>query len=290
MPTFNRKETLVEVLPSLAKQTYPADSYELLLSDSSSTDGTAEMVADMGIPNLRLITGENRGRSGARNRGIREAKGEIVLFTDADIIADPHLLEEHAKLHAAEPNVAVVGREIQVDTLEEYRDSIAHPERARHLHKRAQKELSWLFFLTGNASVRRDKLIEVGMFDEDFTGYGHEDLELGYRLMKSGVRIRHNPAAINYHWHPVPFDERLARTSLAGISTMRFYRKHRDPKIKLLMGVNPVTMALHSLLTEDRWPVPAWKANVEKSASCRELLTQFYYLNGVKAAIKDPNL
>ena len=87
IPTFNRRETLAVVLPLLAKQTLPQEQYELLLCDSGSTDGTNELVAELAIPNLRHIKpAENRGRSGARNAGIREATGEFVLFTDADII------------------------------------------------------------------------------------------------------------------------------------------------------------------------------------------------------------
>ena len=121
IPTFNRRETLETVLPLLASQTLPADQYELLLCDSGSTDGTAELVADLNIPNLRhILPAENRGRSGARNAGIRAAIGEFVLFTDADIIPSPNLLAEHLRLHRAHPHSAVVGLEIQVDSVAEY--------------------------------------------------------------------------------------------------------------------------------------------------------------------------
>jgi GT2 family glycosyltransferase len=290
MPTYNRRETLEQVLPTILEQTYPRDAYEIILSDSGSTDGTREMVEAMNIPNLRMITGENRGRSGARNRGIREAKGEIILFTDADILADPHLLEEHSKIHSARKNVAVVGREVQVDTLEEYRHVAEHPEDRRCMHSESTKELSWLFFLTGNASAPKDALIRVGMFDENFTGYGHEDLELGYRLKKSGMHIIYNINALNYHWHPVSFEEKCDKMHMSGVSTVRFYRKHKDPMIKLLMGVNPVTMALHSVIGENGTIMKNCRRKAKESPSCRELVLQYSYLTGVKAAIKDPSL
>ena len=118
IPTFNRRETLATVLPLLAGQTLPQEHYELLLCDSGSTDGTNELVAELAIPNLRHIKpAENRGRSGARNAGIREATGEFVLFTDADIIPSDNLLAEHLRLHRARPHSAVVGLEVQVDTV-----------------------------------------------------------------------------------------------------------------------------------------------------------------------------
>jgi GT2 family glycosyltransferase len=284
IPTFNRRSTLEHVLPLLVKQTYPADRYEILLSDSGSTDGTREMVESMGIPNLRLVTGENKGRSGARNRGIQEAKGEIVLFTDADILADEGLVEAHARTHMAQTGIAMVGCEVQVNTLDEYNHVKGHPEARRHLHGDSAKDTSWLFFLTGNASARRDDLIEVGMFDEGFTGYGHEDLELGYRLRKKGLRIRYNPAALNYHWHPVSFDERCSRKELSGVSTIRFYRKHRDLRIKLLLGVNPLTVFLHRFVSPQGWVLRYCRKRTGTSGFCRDVVLQFHYLTGVRRA------
>ncbi len=285
IPTFNRQTTLAHVLPLLAVQTYPSDRYEILLSDSGSTDGTQEMVESMGIPNLRFISGENRGRSGARNRGIQEAKGEIILFTDADILADPGLVEAHVRTHTAESDIAMVGCEVQVNSLEEYEHVKGHPEARRHLHGDKPKDTSWLFFLTGNASVRRDDLIKAGMFDEGFTGYGHEDLELGYRLQKMGLSIRYNPAALNFHWHPVPFDERCSRKELSGVSTVRFYRKHKDCHIKLLLGVNPLSMFLHRFIAPEGRLLRYCRARTDKPGICREIVLQFHYLNGVKRAI-----
>ena len=285
IPTLNRGPALEHVLPTLARQTYPTDSCEILLCDAGSTDGTDDLVTSLGIPNLRFLPGENRGRSGARNRGIREARGEIVLFTDADILADEILVEEHARVYRTETGVCAVGCEVQVDSLEEYVDVREHPEKGRRLHKRPKTETIWLYFLTGNASVPREALLEAGLFDEDFTGYGHEDLELGYRLQKMGLRIRYLPSAVNYHWHPVPFDERCKRKELSGASTVRFYRKHQDPRIKLLLGVNPVSMLLHRLTSRDGRLLRSCRERAAGSRFCREIVLQHHYLTGVKAAL-----
>lgn len=284
IPTFNRRETLERVLPLLANQTLPADQYELLLCDSGSTDGTAELLAELAIPNLRHIRpAENRGRSGARNAGIREATGEFVLFTDADILASPNLLEEHLRLHRARPHSAVVGLEVQVNTYEEYEEVRDNPyDKGRHLHGRNDKEMSWLFFLTGNASAPRQALLDVGGFDENFTVYGHEDLELGYRLQKSGYPIRYNAKAVNYHWHPVPFEERCDKKWHSGVATRRFYNKHKDRSVLLRLGVNPVTLGIHALVCQ----VPSWRAKLRsklwKTGWGQEFTRQYYYLCGYK--------
>lgn len=274
------------VLPSLAGQDFPKEDYEILLSDSGSNDGTARMLEGMNISNLRFITGENKGRAGARNRGIKQAKGQIVLFTDADIIAEPDLLSRHFETHSENPGCAVVGCEVQVDSLEEYEEVKADPEKFRTLHPPQRKRLSWLYFLTGNASAPREKLIEAGMFDEQFQGYGHEDLELGYRLEKAGVPILYNSRAVNYHWHPVGFEENCEKRRMAGISTVRFFNKHKDPKIKMLLGWNPFNFMLHNVLAMGDRSLEWFRKKAEKPGFFRELVYQYYWVAGIKEGMR----
>jgi len=286
MPTYNRRDTLEMVLPSIARQDYPREDFEILLSDSGSTDGTGELVEDLALPNLRFIVGENRGRSGARNRGILEAKGEFILFTDSDIIASPDLISQHARFLEKYENSAVVGCEVRVDNLQEYESVKGKPESYRTLHPPHRKKLSWLYFLTGNASAKRQTLIDVGMFDEDFTGYGHEDLELGYRLEKAGIEIYYNRDAVNYHWHHVEFEEECNRRYLAGISTVRFYNKHRDPAIKLNMGWNPFNFFWHSMVKPDGAFIRRMKSKSGTSDFCKEVTYQHYWISGIKEGLK----
>lgn len=285
IPTFNRRETLQEVLPTLLQQSYPAESYELLLCDAGSTDGTHEFVQSLEAPNLRLLPGGDSGRAGARNRGVQNARGRIILFTDADILADPHLLAEHARTHREHPGDACVGCEVQVDSLAQYHEFRQDPQKhARHSPTR--QFLPWHYFLTGNASVRRDQLLEVGVFDEGFTGYGHEDLELGYRLLKHGLKIRYNPQAVNYHWHPVPHDEQCRKMRLAGRSTVRFFRKHRDVRIPLRMGMNPLSLGVHALIGT-HGPVFRWlEARASRWNLAREIVLQLHYVSGIKEALR----
>jgi GT2 family glycosyltransferase len=132
--------------------------------------------------------------------------------------------------------------------------------------------------------VRRADLLRAGLFDEEFTGYGHEDLELGYRLEKIGLKIRYVPRAVNYHWHPLPFEERCEKMRLAGRSTVRFYRKHRDPWIELRLGVNPLSLFLHGRLPERGRVLRACRRREATSRICREIALQHAYLCGVRAA------
>jgi GT2 family glycosyltransferase len=143
-----------------------------------------------------------------------------------------------------------------------------------------------LFFVTGNASVAREALIRVGMFDDRFTAYGHEDLELGYRLRRSGLQIRYEPAAVNYHWHPDTLQARLAKMEASGRATIRLYRKHRDPRILLRMGVNPISWGLHTLLGGDR-AITGWRRRAEASHVARSVALELAYVSGAKAAWRE---
>ncbi len=287
IPTYNRIETLRYVLPSLLAQDLPQDRYELLLCDSRSTDGTAELVAALREehPMLRHLPGAYTGRAMARNAGIAAARGEIVLFNDADILASEDLLRRHLEHHRERSGIAVVGWEVQVRSYAEYLEQRAHPELRGSLHPPARTHLSWLYFLTGNASARREDLLRVGSFDESFTGYGHEDLELGYRLQRAGVEILYEPRAVNYHWQDVPHEDQREKMRLAGHSAVRFYRKHHELTVMLNLGLTPLSRGMHSLLTKLPPVLGYFDARASRSQFAQRLIEQYYYVSGIKEAM-----
>jgi glycosyltransferase involved in cell wall biosynthesis len=289
IPTYNRLDTLRYVIPSLLDQRVPRESYELLICDSNSSDGTAEYLAQVHAEhsNVRHLPGAYTGRAMARNAGVAKAQGEIVLFNDSDIIADPGLIEAHLTRHRAQRKIAVVGWEVQVTSIEDYEYKRSHPEQREALHPAGRKTLSWLYFLTGNASVAREDLLTVGSFDETFTGYGHEDLELGYRLQKSGVRIVYEPLAVNYHCQDVPHEDQVEKMKLAGRSTVRFYRKHPDFAVMANLGMTPVSLGLHSALSKLPWVLGYFDRRAAQSKFARDLIQQYYYVSGIKNALAE---
>ncbi len=292
IPTYNRLDTLEHVLPTLLAQDLPRERFELLVCDSNSSDGTAEFMhaAVAGNSNVRYLPGAYSGRAMARNAGIAAAAGAIVLFNDSDILASPDLLSTHLRRHEARTRLAVVGWEVQVKDLDDYRYKRDHPAERGHLHPPSRTKLTWLYFLTGNASVERGDLLRVGSFDESFTGYGHEDLELGYRLQKAGVTIVYEPGAVNYHCQDVGHQDQKEKMKLAGRSTVRFYRKHPDLAVKVNLGMTPVSLGIHSLLTKTPAIVGYFDRRAETSKFARDLVQQYHYVSGIKEALGDrPN-
>jgi GT2 family glycosyltransferase len=286
IPTYNRLETLAYVLPTLLAQNLAPSQYELLVCDSNSGDGTAEYLAHVQAEHrgVRYLPGTYGGRAAARNAGIRAARGAIVLFNDADILASPELLSTHLRRHRERTGIAVVGLEVQVKDLADYAFKRDRPEARGHLHPPSRKKLSWLYFLTGNASVRRADLLRTGCFDESFTGYGHEDLELGYRLHRSGVEIVYEPRAVSYHCQAVSYEDQKEKMRLAGRSTARFYRKHPDFEVMLKLGMTPLSLGAHSLLTRFPYLLGYIDRRAERSRLARDLLLQYYYVSGIKEA------
>jgi GT2 family glycosyltransferase len=286
IPTYNRLDMLQHVLPTLLAQDLASERYELLVCDSNSVDGTAEYMAGLQerYPTVRRLAGAYGGRAAARNAGIRAAQGEVVLFNDADILASPNLLSTHLRRHRDRAGIAVVGLEVQVKDLSEYAYKRDHPQARGHLHPPSRKRLSWLYFLTGNASVRRTDLLHAGCFDESFTGYGHEDLELGYRLQQLGIEICYDPNAVNYHCQAVAYEDQKEKMRLAGRSTARFYRKHPDFVVMLKLGMTPLSLGAHSLLTRMPHLLGFIDRRAARSRLARELLLQYYYVSGIKEA------
>jgi GT2 family glycosyltransferase len=242
IPTFQRCSSVRRALDALARQTIPFDAYEVLVSIDGSEDGTREMVASQRVPfPLRSVCRPNRGRAAARNAGAREARGELLVFLDDDMEASPGLLAAHIEAQRSGQEalgVAVVGAAPIVtrssSPLTDYLARrfgdrlavLAQPGRAVRFNEA----------YTGNLSVRRATLFQIGGFDETFRLYGHEDYEFALRLIKAGVRLVFSPPALALQHQEKEFPA-VARDAMArGRTAVLFARKHPEVVRSLKLG------------------------------------------------------
>ncbi|MEX1028451.1 MAG: glycosyltransferase [Paenibacillaceae bacterium] len=227
--TYNQKETLEACLLSLTHQLLEeGDCFEVIIVDNGSTDGTKEMIANFlaGFPIIyRFIPkSEHSSRAAARNQGIASATGDIIIFLDGDQIAGAHFIYEHLRAHKFSSNKLVIGLRryidqgtINLESLGTEFDVAKLPpsdvdERYWLMERFSENanvfRTAWHLFFTCNVSVGREQLIRVGMFNEEFKGWGLEDSELGYRLQLDGGLFVFNKNALVYHvYHSSDFNE-----------------------------------------------------------------------------------
>jgi glycosyltransferase involved in cell wall biosynthesis len=107
IPCFNGSATLGETLDSVQRQTFPA--WEAIIVDDGSTDNSGEVIAGYSRRDCRFSgrSQENRGLGSARNTGLAQARGEFVLFLDADDLLRPEMLERMVKRLAGDPSIGV---------------------------------------------------------------------------------------------------------------------------------------------------------------------------------------
>ena len=269
IPTYQRCASVRRALEALARQTMAATEYEVIVPIDGSDDGTKEMIEQFQAPyRLSATWHPNQGRAAARNAGIRIAKGHLVVFLDDDMEPVPGFLLAHRDAHPPGSRRAVVG---PVPILVEASSPpIVHYRRSgmnAHLDRLAQPgyTLGFRDVYSGNLSLTRDVLREVGGFDETFKLYGHEDYELALRLLKAGVEFGYCPQALAHQTYDKDFAG-LARDCVArGHTAVLFARKHPDvassPKLAAYHAGSPAWRLIRSLmLSLSRWlpRFPEW--------------------------------
>ncbi len=293
IPTFRRPDTLFPVLDALACQTDPPE-FEVVVVDDGSGDDTLERLASCRPPYpLRFFSQTNAGPASARNRGVREARGRVVLFLGDDTVPEPALLAVHGRTHGeARPYpVAVLGyttwpRELRVSPflhhINEYGLQFGYgliddPE-----------EVPFNFFYTSNVSLPRDLLLEAGLFDTSFPHAAWEDIEVAYRLMKRGMRMLYRPSAVARHHHDITFASFRRRQEKAGEAAAIFYEKH--PELGGFLAV-PQALRISDRATFSQRFLPIWAALAEHrelpgARRALDAVLRDDYLRGLKRGLR----
>jgi glycosyltransferase involved in cell wall biosynthesis len=232
IPTFQRQCALVRALVALEHQDLPADAFEVIVSIDGSSDRTGEAVESFDASyDLRNVAGPRRGRAAACNAAIRLARGEVILVLDDDMEPAPHCLRAHRRHHPPNSRCCVMGAvPIQIDPTAPYAARFIARKFNTHLEKLAEPDHAFVLrdFYSGNTSIRRDVLFEVGLFDEGFTQYGNEDLELSLRLRRANVKLRYDADALARQSYEKNLTELARDTSEKGRTAVLLARSHPE--------------------------------------------------------------
>jgi len=178
IPVYNAERYLAKTLESVFAQTCLPD--EVIAVNDGSTDGSAS-VLERYEPRLRVIHQENGGVSQARNRGVDQARGDLVALLDQDDLWYPHKMEKQLKVFAQRPEVSFVYSDVDFIDKED-----------RIITRRASTEwtVDWMKPFLGNrfhpfpstVMMKRDLYLAAGGFSAQFAKNSHEDVEFWVRL------------------------------------------------------------------------------------------------------------
>jgi glycosyltransferase involved in cell wall biosynthesis len=242
--TFNRQEYLKAAIKSLEGQSYPTSDFEVIVVDNNSTDKTADLVAACSRSSpvrIKYLKEVRQGISYARNRGAREARGDVVAFLDDDAAAGSDWLERLAEVYATFPDAGAVGGRIEAvwpgakptwvtQNLElSLGGALNYGKEINELHYPSTP-------YGGNISIRRDLFLSVGGFAEDLGRSGRgllgcEEVLLCYRMTQQGRKIYFSPHAVVHHRIlPEKLTKRyiIKRAYFQGISVVALNRERGD--------------------------------------------------------------
>jgi GT2 family glycosyltransferase len=206
VPTFNRRDLVARTLKTIFEQSYPPSKFEVIVVVDGSTDGTADALRNLTAPcGFRVIEQENRGLAGARNTGYRAASASLVLFLDDDMLCDPELAAAHVRAHSGGDDnriVAFGALFLSADSPKSLAAECFNCEiGAFHRAYQRSPSVEWreTDCVFSNASLSRELLEEFDGFDERFRM--REDLELGLRLFRAGVRPKYVSEAKAFQYY-----------------------------------------------------------------------------------------
>jgi glycosyltransferase involved in cell wall biosynthesis len=243
IPTFNYAHFLPETLDSVFNQTYT--DWECIVVDDGSTDNTREVVTEYLTldPRFKYIFQKNKGLPGARNTGVKAARGDYFQFLDADDLLEPCKLAEQSSFLSTHPDVDIVYGEVRFFSTE-------HPE--QRLLSIWEDNLPWMPKISGNGRpillellkknfmvvnaplLRRSVFCDCAYFDETLKNY--EDWDYWLRCAQRGktfwfMDAPGTLALVRYH------EQSMSRSHIAMSETLLRLRKRlqqvlKDPEFK----------------------------------------------------------
>jgi glycosyltransferase involved in cell wall biosynthesis len=240
VPTYSRAGAVRRLLDALSQQTLGSNRFEVIIAIDGSHDGTLELVADYRAAyELTSIWQENSGRATARNQAVKRSSAPTVVFFDDDMEPAADCLAAHLSAHVGRERRCVLGAApIELRAGDPAVARYFQEKFAAHLRRLAEPDHHFVSrdFYSGNFSLERSLLLEVGLFDETFAGYGNEDIDLALRLRAAGAEMVYEPRAVALQ----RFDKDLVQASrdaeAKGQTALLVARKHPEALSELRLG------------------------------------------------------
>lgn len=233
IPTRDRKDSLKEVLDSIGQFNYPKEQFEVIVVDDGSADGTGELVRKLQTQSpfkVQYYRQERKGLSAAKNLGIRNAAGSLLVFTDDDCIVEKDWLNKLLKAFDS-PEMGVVGGPDRIPLTSSFLAKCIDFSVTSFVGTGGVREGKTLRLATYyprgcNTAVRKSAIEAVRGFDEDLkTG---EDIELIFRIKQAGYSIQYAADAFVWHKRRDSIRTFLRQIYSRGYWRMELGRRHRE--------------------------------------------------------------
>ena len=214
--TYNREKYIRPLLESIAKNDYPTTDYEIVLVDNNCTDNThgvcEQFAAAHKEVSFRYVIEPEQGLSAARNKGIKEAKGDIIIYVDDDALVDTDYIRQYAEHFATYPETMAAGGPIE-PLYESKEPSWMSPYTKALL-------TAWMNYGTqvreypngrypggGNAAYRKEVFERVGLFNTELGRKGNlllasEEKDIFDKMKALGMKVLYLPAPVLHHCIP----------------------------------------------------------------------------------------
>lgn len=218
IPAYNAAQTLPACLAALQRQTHPPD--KIIVVNDGSQDHTAQVARAYGA---QLLEQPHQGPAAARNLGIRQARGDILMLTDADCEPMPTWV---AEMVSPFTDPLVAGVKGSYRTHQQERVARLAQCEFEERYDRLERLANIDFIDSHAAAFRTSVLQESGGFDPAFSQANNEDVDLSYRLAEKGLKLLFNRQAVVYHRHPATWGAYLRLKIKRGYWRMMAYRLH----------------------------------------------------------------
>lgn len=225
IPAYNAEKSIQGCLDSLLTQQDYDGEKEVIVVDDGSTDKTRDLVSKY---NITLLRQDHKGPAAARNLGARTAKGRVILFIDADCVADKSWISEMFSPFQESGIAGVQGvyRTTQKDIVARFSQL-----EIENRYKRMLARNSIDFIGTYAAAYTRQVFLENDGFHEGFQSASGEDPDLSFRLADKGHKLVMAPKAIVYHQHPSTIGKYLKQKFYRAYWRVLLYKRHKSKMI-----------------------------------------------------------
>lgn len=202
--TYNREQFICETIDSILRGLREIESFEILIIDNNSSDRTPELLLKYkDYVNVKCVKEEKQGLSQARNRGIVEASGDVLVFLDDDIEIDPDYFVTLSKIFS-DKNISIAGGKVLP-----FKVAVPQWLPARYYYLASifdigDKIKTTRYIMGANFVIRKDLATKVGFFDIELGRKGNnlmsgEENDYMDRITLLGYKIYYIPDLIVYH-------------------------------------------------------------------------------------------